>query len=65
MNTDWPGLCRGGTECTSACALRPALPIRERCSCLQVQNDSKPLWTRSAKEVSREEQNAFFKTTFK
>ncbi|KFM24018.1 Heat shock protein 83-1 [Auxenochlorella protothecoides] len=31
----------------------------------QVQNDSKPLWTRSAKEVTREEQNAFFKTTFK
>lgn len=29
MNTDWPGLCRGGTECTSVCALRPALPIRE------------------------------------
>ncbi|KAL6772183.1 HSP90C [Auxenochlorella protothecoides x Auxenochlorella symbiontica] len=31
----------------------------------KVQNDSKPLWTRSAKEVTREEQNAFFKTTFK
>lgn len=31
----------------------------------EVQNDSKPLWTRAAKDTSREEQNAFFRSTFK
>ncbi|CAD6579331.1 MAG: Heat Shock Protein [Alectoria sarmentosa] len=31
----------------------------------QVQNDSKPLWTRSPREVSKDEYDAFFKQTFK
>lgn len=31
----------------------------------KVQNDNKPLWVRSPKEVSRDEYDAFFKTTFR
>eukprot|EP00887_Chlorella_sp_A99_P008257 scaffold12.g8257.t1 len=31
----------------------------------RVQNDNKPLWTKSPKEVAKEEYNAFFKTTFR
>ena len=31
----------------------------------KVQNDNKPLWVRSPKEVGREEYDAFYKTTFK
>lgn len=31
----------------------------------QVQNDSKPLWTRSPREVGKDEYDAFFKATFK
>jgi len=32
---------------------------------LQVQNDNKPLWTRSPKEVQKEEYDQFYKTTFR
>jgi heat shock protein beta len=31
----------------------------------KVQNDNKPLWVRSPKEVGKEEYDAFFKTTFR
>lgn len=31
----------------------------------KVQNDNKPLWLRPAREVGKEEYDAFFKTTFR
>lgn len=31
----------------------------------KVQNDNKPLWVRSPKDVSKDEYDAFFKTTFR
>lgn len=31
----------------------------------KVQNDNKPLWVRAPKDVSKDEYDAFFKTTFR
>ena len=48
-----------------SCAPAPPPPPCLYASTLQVQNDNKPLWTRAARDVSKEEYDQFYKTTFR
>lgn len=56
--------CRPETLPLQRPETHPLPPLLPR-TAPQVQNDNKPLWVRSPKEVGKDEYDAFFKATFR